>query len=43
MGQCEMWSGAGSYEDCFIGLVSNTDEGRMLNSLKEQGGEDLYL
>ena len=44
MGQYEICSSAAaSYEDCFIELVSNADESRMLNSLKERrGGEDLY-
>lgn len=42
VGQYEICNSAASHEDCFIGLVSNADESRMLNSLKERGGEDLY-
>ncbi len=42
VGQYEICNSAASYEDCFIGLVSNADESRLLNSSKERGGEDLY-
>ena len=41
-GQYEICNSAASYEDRFIGLVSNADESRMLNPLKERGGEGLY-
>lgn len=42
VGQYGKCSSAASYEDCFIGLKSDADESRMLNSFKEPGGEDLY-
>lgn len=42
VGQYEICKSAASHEGCFIGLVANADESRMLNSFKERGGEDLY-